>query len=89
MDEKTKENLLVLATICSLLCLVAIIGYVLNTENKIIQTSKDVNQLLSNDIAMANYIQANSNTIQYLNENCKQTQDNNETITLTCLKVKQ
>ena len=89
MDEKTKENLLVLATICSLLCLVAIIGYVLNTENKIIQTSKDTNQLLSNDVAMANYIQANSTTMQYLNENCKQTQDNNETITLTCLKVKQ
>jgi len=62
---------------------------VYETNEKFQTLAKDTNTLLNNDVAMANYIQANSTTMQYLNENCKQTNDNNTTITLTCLKVKQ
>ena len=61
---------------------------VYETNEKFQTLAKDTNTLLNNDVAMANYIQANSTTMQYLNENCKQTNDNNTTITLTCLKVK-
>jgi hypothetical protein len=53
------------------------------------QIAKDTNTLLANDLAMANYIQANSTTVEYLNKNCKQTADTNTTITLTCFKVVQ
>jgi hypothetical protein len=50
--------------------------------------SNDLNILKSNDLGFANYIQANANTLTYINENCKVTKDTNEITELTCIKSK-
>jgi hypothetical protein len=89
MDFKINNSDTTLIIAVMFICLgVAFIvfGYIQTEPNKLM--AKDINTLLTNDIAMANYIQANSQTMEYLNKNCKQTNDTNETITLTCLKVK-
>jgi len=50
---------------------------------------QDLNVLKSNDLAMVQYIQYNSQTLEYINNNCRVTSDNNEVTVLTCIKVKQ
>jgi len=57
--------------------------------DKVQLVKDDTNALLANDLAMAQYIQYNSQTLEYINNNCKVTSDNNEITVLTCIKVKQ
>ena len=57
-------------------------------NNGVIQIQNDLNILKSNDSAFAQYIVQNSQTLEYLNKNCKVTSDNNEVTVLTCIKVK-
>lgn len=62
------------------------IGWNLQDTNKTF--ASDLNVLKSNDLAFAQYITANSQTLEYLNKNCKVTSDTNEVTVLTCLKAK-
>ena len=57
--------------------------------DKVQLVKDDTNALLANDLAMAQYIQYNSQTLEYINNNCKITSDTNEITVLTCIKVKQ
>ena len=57
--------------------------------DKVQLVKDDTNALLANDLAMAQYIQYNSQTLEYINNNCKVTSDTNEITVLTCIKVKQ
>ena len=57
--------------------------------DKVQLVKDDTNALLANDLAMAQYIQYNSQTLEYINNNCKVTSDTNEVTVLTCIKVKQ
>ena len=79
-----------------LLCGIALIMSILFMQIKIQSVGvgtntliQDLNVLKSNDLAMAQYIQYNSQTLEYINNNCKITSDNNEITVLTCIKVKQ
>lgn len=72
----------------SIVLLFAIVFFNLITSNGIQSMQQDLNVLKNNDIAFADYIKTNSTTLEYLNNNCKITQDNNETTTLICIKVK-
>ena len=89
MDEKQKEVILSICALASVISLIFIISALAYNQTSLSQIYKDTNTLLQNDQAMANYIQANSSTMESLNKNCKQTADTNETITLTCLKIKE
>ena len=64
------------------------IGIAINSS-KMDSISQDLNVLKSDDNQFASYIIQNSQTLDYLNKNCKVTSDNNETTTLVCIKVKQ
>jgi hypothetical protein len=54
--------------------------------SKVDSIGSDLNVLKNNDTAFAQYIVQNSQTLEYLNKNCKVTSDTNETTTLVCIK---
>jgi len=71
------------------LCMAAILSIQINIHNDYDYLANDLNVLKSNDLAMVQYIQYNSQTLEYINNNCRVTSDNNEVTVLTCIKVKQ
>lgn len=82
------EQYVLIAVLLTMLFSLITLGAVVYNQGNVTQLVSDTNTLKNNDLAMAEYIQANSNTITYLNENCKVTQDNNDITVLTCIKPK-
>lgn len=71
------------------LCTAGLLSVQVNIHNDLDYLANDLNILKSNDLTMAQYIQYNSQTLEYLNKNCKITNDTNEVTVLTCIKVKE
>jgi hypothetical protein len=72
MDLKINNSDTILIIAIMILCLginFIVFGSIQTEPNKLI--AKDINQLLNNDLALAQYIQANETTLKYINENCK------------------
>jgi hypothetical protein len=70
--------------------LLLFIGMQVAESNKnMVLVQSDLNVLKSNDLGFAQYIIQNSQTLDYLNKNCRVTSDTNEITILTCLKVKE
>jgi len=85
MNEK---NLVIVVGIISLFLLIGLAVYTTWNHFQLIEVLNDTNTLKNNDIGFVNYIQSNATTLQYINENCKVTNDTNEITVLTCIKPK-
>jgi hypothetical protein len=57
-----------------------------DVQEKVGVVLADTNSLKINDVAFADYVKANSQTLEYLNNNCKVVADNNFSTTLVCVK---
>jgi hypothetical protein len=89
MDKLDGKTLFLYGGLCAITLIIALSIYVCwNTQTQVQTISKDINTILIRMDAQDNYIQQNSNTLTYINQNCKVTNDTNELTVLTCLKVK-
>ena len=87
--DKIENIILVMVGAILVLELVSIFltGFYFTPDSKLIPLiAKDTNTLIANDSAFAQYIVQNSQTLEYLNKNCKVTSDTNEVTVLTCIK---
>ena len=85
MNGKTS---ILIAILIVMVFSIVTLGAVYFNQINVLQLVSDTNTLKQNDLGFAQYIQANANTLKYLNENCKVTKDTNEVTELTCIKNK-
>jgi hypothetical protein len=82
------EQSILIAVLIVMVFSIVTLGAVYFNQINVLQLVSDTNILKNNDLGFANYIQANANTLTYINENCKVTKDTNEITELTCIKSK-
>jgi len=86
MSEASFKIIIIVFLIPILFC-VSFVGLLSwDNQTKINLIKEDTAFLKNNDFIMADYIKANSRTLEYLKNNCKIVEDNDFSTTLVCVK---